>query len=359
MSLSVELDFRRAAFRLELAFELESGQVAALCGPSGAGKTTLLRCLAGLERPERALVRCQGAVWQDHTQGTFMSAHRRAVGFVFQETALFPHLSVRGNLEYAAKRSARRVRPSVLSDAVAWLGLEPLLERLPQTLSGGERQRVAIGRALAARPDLLLMDEPVAALDVAARGEILPNLERIFRELRVPVLYVTHALGEVVRLADRVLWLENGTLRAAGPPSSVLPELTRKGALGRLPTNVVAGVMRGPADHELCAVESGWGVLLAERLPGANGREVRLELPSNAIAISLERHADTSAANWLAAVVQDADVTGGERVTLTVAHPAEETLRLSVSLTKKAYAELELAPGKSVWLSFDALRALG
>ncbi len=354
MSLSVDLCFVRASFRLELAFELESGQVSALCGPSGAGKTTLLRCLSGLERPERALVRCQGAVWQDDRLKLFVPPHQRAIGYVFQETALFPHLSVRGNLEYAARRSAVRSRPSVLHEAIDWLGLQPLLDRFPHTLSGGERQRAAIGRALAARPELLLMDEPVAALDVAARAEILPNLERIFRELGVPVLYVTHALGEVVRLAERVLWLEGGSLRAAGPPSSVLPELTRQGALGSESINVISGTVADRREDDLCEVESEWGALWAERLPA--GARVRLELPSHAIGVSLERQRGTSALNWLSAVIHEADSASPERVMLSVTHPTEPNLRLWVSLTRKAYSALELAPGKTIWLSFDALR---
>ncbi|HVJ19190.1 MAG TPA: ATP-binding cassette domain-containing protein [Polyangiaceae bacterium] len=217
--LVAEIGLSRGAFELSVSIELAECSLTALSGPSGAGKTTLLRCLAGLERAQRGRVRKGDAIWQDESAGVFVPPHLRGVGFVFQDTALFPHLSVRGNLEFAARRAGNRAQRMLLDAAVEWLGLAPLLERDPRTLSGGERQRVAIGRALALNPELILMDEPVAALDVEARAAILPNVERVFRELRVPVLYVTHTPSEVAGIAQQQLWLERGRL-SAKPPST-------------------------------------------------------------------------------------------------------------------------------------------
>ncbi len=210
--LVAEIALSRGAFELTASIELLDSSLTALTGPSGAGKTTLLRCLAGLERAQRGTVRKNDVVWQDEAAGVFVPPHLRGVGYVFQDTALFPHLSVRGNLEFAARRSGTRKASSLLDAAVTFLGLEALLDRDPRTLSGGERQRVAIGRALALNPELLLMDEPVAALDVAARAEILPNVERAFRELGVPVLYVTHTPSEVSGIAQQLLRMERGRL---------------------------------------------------------------------------------------------------------------------------------------------------
>jgi molybdate transport system ATP-binding protein len=212
--LVAEIALSRGAFELTASIELLDSSLTALTGPSGAGKTTLLRCLAGLERAQRGTVRKNDVVWQDEAAGVFMPPHLRGVGYVFQDTALFPHLSVRGNLEFSARRAGTRQRGALLDAAVTFLGLEALLERDPRTLSGGERQRVAIGRALALNPELLLMDEPVAALDVEARAEILPNVERAFRELRVPVLYVTHTPSEVIGIAQRLLRMDRGHLTA-------------------------------------------------------------------------------------------------------------------------------------------------
>jgi molybdate transport system ATP-binding protein len=211
-ALRAELTLTRPGFALDAQLELPERGLTALSGPSGAGKTTLLRCIAGLARAQRGFVRKGETTWQDEATGVWLPPHERGVGYVFQDTALFPHLSVRGNLEFAARRAGARLTRSLLADAVAWFGLEQLLDRDPRTLSGGERQRVAMGRALAMNPALLLMDEPIAALDVAARAEILPNVERVMRELGVPVLYVTHTPAEVAGIAQKLLWMERGKL---------------------------------------------------------------------------------------------------------------------------------------------------
>ena len=219
MTIEARFAGRLGDFALDVDLTAPSEGITAIFGRSGAGKSTLLRCIAGLERlPGRLIV--QGQVWQDGR--TFLPPHRRPVGYVFQEPSLLPHLSVRGNLDYGFRRAtARRIG---FEEAVELLGLKPLLPRSTLKLSGGERQRVAIGRALLAQPELLLMDEPLSSLDVRAKAEILPYLERLHQSLQVPVLYVSHDASEIARIADRLMLMQEGRILpapAAGEPSPV------------------------------------------------------------------------------------------------------------------------------------------
>jgi molybdenum ABC transporter ATP-binding protein len=210
---------RATGFSLDVDVRLPGQGVSAMFGPSGCGKTTLLRCVAGLTRPASGYVAVGGQVWQDDAAGVWLPTHRRPLGMVFQEASLFPHLTVQRNLDFGRRRVPAAERRVSLEQAIELLGIGHLLARRPAGLSGGERQRVAIARALATSPRLLLMDEPLAALDAARKAELLPWFERLARELRIPVLYVTHALDEVARLADHLLLLEGGRARAGpGPP---------------------------------------------------------------------------------------------------------------------------------------------
>ncbi len=212
--LKARLSGRLGTFELNAALALAPKGVTALVGASGSGKTTLLRCLAGLTRLPGD-VRLDGEVWQDKER--FVPAHLRPVGFVFQDASLLAHLTVRGNLHYAQKRAVKAATPIAWDEVVEWLGLAPLLDRSTANLSGGERQRVALGRALLTQPRLLLMDEPLSSLDVAAKAEILPYLERLHRTLAIPVLYVSHDLAEVARLADHVLTMKDGRIVEGAP----------------------------------------------------------------------------------------------------------------------------------------------
>ena len=206
--IEVELFGRFGTFELKAAFQVPAGGITAIVGPSASGKTTLLRCIAGLDRGE-GRVAVRGEVWQD--AGRFTPPHRRGVGYVFQEANLFAHLSLRANLRYGLDRAAGR-QGLGFDEVVSLLGLETLLPRSPHKLSGGERRRGAIARALLSRPRLLLMDEPTASLDAAARAELLPYLERLHRELDLPILYVSHDGAEVERLADRILAMSDGAV---------------------------------------------------------------------------------------------------------------------------------------------------
>jgi len=214
---------QRDSFALNAEFSAPAAGVIALFGPSGSGKTTLLRCIAGLERAQGSL-HVNGETWQD--EKTFMPVHRRPLGYVFQEASLFPHLSVRANLEYGYKRIAPAERRVQLEQVVEWMGLRHLIARGDvASLSGGERQRVAIGRALLTSPRILLMDEPLSALDTNSKQEILPYLERLHRELNIPVLYVSHAMDEVARLADHLVLMEKGRVIASGTLHETLARL--------------------------------------------------------------------------------------------------------------------------------------
>ncbi|MEY2688825.1 MAG: hypothetical protein RL375_3023 [Pseudomonadota bacterium] len=220
-SLRARLTLARAGFALDVDLQLPARGISALFGPSGCGKTTVLRSLAGLERAQGRIA-LGDEVWQDDAGGIFVPTHQRAIGYVIQEAALFPHLDVRRNLVYGMHRVAPGERRIPLDQAVDLLGIGHLLARRPATLSGGERQRVAIARALLTSPRLLLMDEPLAALDAARKAEILPYLERLHGELAMPIVYVTHAMDEVARLADHLVLLRAGQVLAAGSLAEVL-----------------------------------------------------------------------------------------------------------------------------------------
>ena len=209
--ITVAVRHKQGDFALDAAFS-STARVVALFGPSGSGKTTLLNVISGLIRPEVGVVEVGGRLLTDTKSGTFLPAHRRRVGYVFQDARLFPHLSVRGNLAYGRRFAPRAERYADPEEVIALLGLGPLLARRPATLSGGEKQRVAIGRALLASPRLLLMDEPLASLDAARKAETLPYVERLRDELSIPIVYVSHSREEVDRLADEVVHLDEGRL---------------------------------------------------------------------------------------------------------------------------------------------------
>ena len=223
--MAIRLRSQLGAFALNAEFRAPATGVTGLFGASGGGKTTVLRCVAGLHRAKDGLVDMNGHIWQDEAAGVFVPPHMRGVGYVSQDTDLFPHLSVAGNLAYAYKRVPAGGRTFVWDDVVQWLAIEPLLERAVANPSGGERQRVAIARALLASPDLLLMDEPVSALDEPTRREMLAYLERVLGRLELPVMYVSHSLGEVARLSDHLIWMTGGSVRDVGPVSQVLGQL--------------------------------------------------------------------------------------------------------------------------------------
>lgn len=220
--LQVNFQVDRGDFQLRVDFTLPGKGVTALFGPSGSGKTSCLRAIAGLERLPNSFFKVGNKVWQDESQGIFVPAHQREIAYVFQEASLFPHLNVQQNLEFGLKRLAKEKRRIEPNSIIKLLNIAPLLSRSPMVLSGGERQRVAIARALLTSPELLLMDEPLSALDNKLKNEILPYLEALHRELSIPVIYVSHATDEVVRLADHILMIDQGKLICSGPIKDIM-----------------------------------------------------------------------------------------------------------------------------------------
>lgn len=238
------LTLQRSDFALDVQLQLPGHGITALFGPSGCGKTTCLRSMAGLERAQGRVV-VNGQVWQDDATRQWRPTHQRALGYVFQEASLFPHLSARGNLEYGLQRTPPARRKVQLAQAVELLGIEHVLDRNPATLSGGERQRIAIARALATSPQLLLMDEPLSALDAQRKAEVLPYLERLQRSLDIPVLYVSHAADEVARLAQHVVLLQAGRVVLQGDTATVMAQ--RAHPMG--PAADAASLVQGRISH--------------------------------------------------------------------------------------------------------------
>jgi molybdate transport system ATP-binding protein len=333
-------------FMLDVDMQLPARGVSALFGPSGSGKTTLLRCIAGLERAEGGMLRVKDEVWQEGK--TFLAAYRRRLGYVFQEASLFPHLSVRGNLEYGYRRIAvadRRVR---FEQVIEWLGLGSLIERNPTRLSGGERQRVAIGRALLTSPRLLLMDEPLSALDTASRQEIFPYLERLHGELDIPVLYVSHALDEVARLADHLVLLEQGHVIAAGPLDEILSRLDLPTAhLDDAGAVIAAQVAVQDEDYHLTRLDFPGGSLWVSKIGRAAGTAVRARVLARDVSVATVVPRGSSITNILAARILEIRDEGQDRVSLRLAIGGGQVLLSRI--TRRSRDQLGLASGMEVY----------
>ncbi len=302
--INAQFSLKRDGFALDADFSAPASGVTALFGPSGSGKTTLLRCIAGLERASGTLS-MNGEIWQDKT--TFLPVHQRPLGFVFQEASLFTHLSVRANLEYGYKRIAPAERKVPLEQVVEWLGLSHLIERGdPAKLSGGERQRVAIGRALLTSPRILLMDEPLSALDTRSKQEILPYLERLHLELDIPVLYVSHSMDEVVRLADHLVLMEQGRVIASGALRETLSRLD-------LPTAhfddagavIEATVAQQDETYHLTRLDFEVGSLWVSRVEQPFGTRVRARVLARDVSIATQAPHGSSINNILNARIEE------------------------------------------------------
>jgi molybdate transport system ATP-binding protein len=338
------------AFALDVDFTVPARGITALFGPSGCGKTTILRCIAGLQSLA-GLFRLGGETWQDGTRS--LPPHRRPVGYVFQEASLFPHLSVRRNLLFGKNRAGLPAgRPEVwLDEVVALLGLTRLLERSPRHLSGGERQRVAIGRALLSQPALLLMDEPLSALDRASKDEILPFLERLHEVLSIPMLYVTHDMAEVERLADHLVLLENGRVLGAGPLGSLqsnpsLPLLRSREAAVTLDA-VTAGY---DARYGLLSLDVDGATFLAPApAPVAAGMTRRLRVAAGDVSVATVRPEGTSMTNVLPCRIETLTDGGpAEAIAVLRLGEAGDGARLLARLTRRSVDQLGLTPGRFV-----------
>ncbi len=346
-AIRVDLKLERPGFHLEARFDAPARGVTALFGPSGAGKTTLLRAIAGLEPDAAGVVQVSGLAWQDSARRIFVPTHRRAVGYVSQETALFPHRTVRGNLDYAWRRAPQHERTVDPDHAARWLELEGLLTRHPHQLSGGERQRVAIARALVSAPRLLLLDEPLSALDLAGRLRILPYLERLHDTLDLPVLLVSHSLDEVARLADRLVLIEDGRVRACGALAEMLARLDLPTAHGDQAGAVLDTVIaEHDPDYRLTGLAFPGGRLTIAQHPEPIGTRVRVRILARDVSIALEPPRRTSILNVLPAQVTE----------LAAESPAQVMVRLDTGgttllarVTRRSADALGLHPGQAVF----------
>ena len=342
------LSLRRAGFALELALALPARGVSALFGPSGCGKTTVLRALAGLERAAGRVV-FDGETWQDDTAGVFVPTHRRAIGYVIQEAALFPHLDVRGNLDYGLRRVPAAQRRIVLDRAVDLLGIGALMARRTTTLSGGERQRVAIARALATSPRLLMMDEPLAALDAARKAELLPYLDALHEELALPIVYVSHSIDEVARLADHLVVMQDGRVRAEGPVAEMLARLDLPLPFGE-ETGVVLDARIGQRDPDwhLVRLDVDDACRFWSRDPGLPiGRRVRLRVLARDVSLARSAQTGTSIGNQLRGTVEAIADTGHAAIVLVRVRVGSSAI--VAQLSRRSAHALSLAPGLGVW----------
>ena len=347
-----------ADFSLDVDLNLPGRGVTALFGHSGSGKTTCLRCIAGLERAPQGRLEINGELWQDSASGLFVPPHQRALGYVFQEASLFPHLSVRRNLEFGMRRIDPASRRVEWEHVLELLGIGQLLERMPERLSGGERQRVGIARALLTSPRLLLLDEPLAALDLKRKNEILPYLERLHDELDIPILYVSHAPDEVARLADHVVLLDQGRVVAQGPLQETLARLDLPTAFSEDAGVVIeARVAEHDERYHLTRLDFPGGAVLVARRPEALGQRLRLRVHARDVSLALSRSEDSSITNVLAATVRElaaADTPAHVLVRLDAAGTP-----LLARITRRSSDHLGLAPGRQVWAQIKAVALLG
>ncbi|MGE8482625.1 MAG: molybdenum ABC transporter ATP-binding protein [Pseudomonas sp.] len=357
--IQTRLKLSYSGFALDIDLQLPGRGVTALYGHSGSGKTTCLRCIAGLEHAEQGFIQINDEVWQDSDKRIFVPPHKRAVGYVFQEASLFPHLSVRGNLEFGLKRIPRQQRRVDMAHATELLGIGHLLDRSPQKLSGGERQRIGIARALLTSPRLLLMDEPLAALDTQRKNEILPYLQRLHDELDIPVLYVSHSQDEVSRLADHLVLLSNGKALASGAIGETLARLDLPLALGDDAGVVIEGhVSAYDADYQLLTLQlpdTDLSIRVAHA-PTAKGQALRCKVQARDVSLSLQGVEQSSILNRLPVTV--ISEVGADNAAHVLIRLNAAGTPLLARITRYSRDQLGVHPGQQLWAQIKAVAVL-
>lgn len=335
-------------FSLDVDFELLSTGITVLFGPSGCGKTTILRSVAGLERA-RGIVRIGDALWQDSDKGVFVPTWQRSLGYVFQEASLFPHMTARENISFGLKYGRGGSSRNRIDEAVELLGLSRLLNHRPYELSGGEQQRVSIARALVLNPKILLMDEPLSALDWSRRQEIMPWIEKIRDELQIPVLYVTHSAEEVARLADFILLIENGSITKRGPASRLICEISAPVEIETDRVSFLHGRIAGSDEKYALAcvkLDSG-GTLWIPSARTESGEEVRVKIFARDVALSRTAEAASSIQNSLECTVRGIEPDKNPAQSLVDLSCGSN--RLMARITRRAAENLGLEKGQKVW----------
>ncbi len=352
--LKIDVQKNLSAFQIATKFECESSGVTALFGRSGSGKTSIVNMLAGLVTPERGKVVIKDRVLFDSDSGIDIPPQQRRLGYVFQEDRLFPHLNVRKNLLYGWKRAPRTARRIQLEHVVEMLGIERLLERHPAKLSGGEKQRVALGRALLANPSLLLMDEPLAALDQARKEDVLPFIERLRDEFDVPIVYVSHSMEEIVRLADTMVLISDGQVEAVGAVDDVMGRLDLRPLTGRYEAGAVlnARISKHDPAFALTELEFGGGILRIPLLDVPVGTFLRLRIRARDVSLALTPPNDISIQNIFKATIVGIGSETGPQIDLRLdAGGAAVWARI----TKRALMTLKLEPGREIYAMVKAI----
>ena len=342
----IRVDIRQPVgdFILDAAFEASKG-VTAIFGPSGSGKTTLIKAVAGLLTPQTGQIVVGDRVLFDAGKGVNVPVQARRLGYVFQDSRLFPHMSVQDNLRYGGRHDEGLI--------VEMLGLSQLLSRMPAKLSGGERQRVALGRALMSDPEILLLDEPLAALDAPRKAEILPYLARLRDTVSVPMLYVSHDVSEVARLANQMVVLDGGRVATSGPVGKVLSSPDAVPLLGvRAAGAVIAAKVAGRLlDDDLTELSFSGGRLLLPGQFGSIGQKVRLRVPAQDVILATTKPRDLSALNVLPVTV--AEVAQGKGPGVAVALRAGDD-QLLARITKRSAARMNISVGQQVYAIIKA-----
>lgn len=339
-------------FELDVDIDIPGQGITAIFGESGSGKTSLLRCIAGLETQASGSLMVNGEIWQDSS--VFIATHKRSLGYVFQEASLFEHLTAKGNLRYAMQRSKQKANPDLLlAQVISVMGIEGILEQYSQQLSGGERQRVAIARALLCQPKLLLMDEPLASLDTPRKLEILPYLERLRSSFNIPILYVSHAVDEIVRLADHVVIMQQGKVIAQGG----ITELFSRAELPLGVSNEVGAILeckvveRDNTWH-LMRVTFDGGELWLPNVENQQSNTQRIRVLASDVSLTLTPHTDSSILNVLSG--QIAEINHDQNPAMSLVRLKVGESYLLARLSQKSLQNLALTIGKSIWIQIKS-----
>ena len=350
----VDLRYRleRADFSLDVDLKIPLRGITGIFGESGAGKTTVLRCVAGLERPSVGKLVVDGEVWQDQAANVSRAIHERRIAYVFQEPRLFWHLNVLQNLEYGQRRTRAQQNGFEFDQIIDLLGLHKLMHRAPDELSGGEAQRVAIARALLRAPRLMLMDEPLAALDRTRKDEILPFLDRLHAQLSVPILYVSHNIEEVCRLCDHLVVMEGGRVLAAGEIQSVLVRLDLPLLAGEDAGSVIRGTVKDyDAEYELTRLGFSGGMFLVPGRFGEPGGELRLRIKASDVSLCRDRPRHSTILNIIPATVERIQPVQGPLIMVRLVAGSD---RLTARITRRSCDELDLKKGDEVLMQIKA-----
>ncbi len=359
MPIEARFDISFEGFNLNVALDLPAKGVTTLFGPSGSGKSTLLRCIAGLERSPSGYMRVSDEIWQDEKNHIFLPSHKRSLGYVFQEPRLFSHLSVQKNLEYGYKRTPQKERYIEWQAVIDMLDIEHLLQRKPHKLSGGEQQRVSIGRALLASPKLLLMDEPLASLDIERKQEVLPFIHQLHNKLDIPVIYVSHSLQEVLQITDTMVLLREGKSVAMGHITQLCSELELSQYLGDMSGSVIETTIE---EHDeafgLTHLSFPGGQLLIPKQPFLEGQQQRVHILARNVGIALQKSTHpTSFLNILEATI--IDISAPDMKSHAVQLKLDVGVPLLASISRKSLHVLDLKVGQKCYAMIKAVSLAG